>query len=226
MDDIARSQKTVIVDKLLRSGYLEQAQMLVVASMGEVFYSPYYRQLITTNLQRQQVKIKSNGTLFNEDNWQLLENKYKIIDAEISVDAATAETYQKLRGADFNNLMRNLKMLADLHRQKQIREFNLSFVVQRENFHEMPAFVKLGRMLGADCINFQRMNNFGNQTEQEFLERCLIIDNKYLDYELWCVLQDPIFKDSIVDLRGLQRYIDASERRYRRRYEKKQHHSI
>ncbi len=222
MDDETKQRANIIVTKLLRSGYLDQTRDLVMAGMGEVFYSPYYRQLWITDLQRQNIKILSNGTLFNEENWRLVADKYTGIDVNISVDAATAETYQKLRHADFNHLMKNLTMLSDLRRQNKIRKFGLNFVVQRDNFREMPAFVELGRSLGVNHINFQRLNNLGSFTAQELLDGCLILGNKYLDYELWCVLQDPIFQDPIVDLKILQRYIDASEQRYRRRYEKEQ----
>ncbi len=222
MDHDAQQRITTIVTKLLRSGWLEQIERVELAGSGETFYSPYYRQLLTTDLQRKSICILSNGTLFNEENWRLLAGKYSSIDVRVSVDAATAETYQKLRGADFNQLLKNLTMLGDLHRKHQIRNFAINFVVQRDNFRDMPAFVELGRSLGADRVNFQRLNNLGTFTPQEFLEHCLIIENKYLAYELWCLLQDPIFKDPIVDLKILQRYIDASERRYRRRYEREQ----
>mgnify|MGYP003297610432 CR=1 FL=1 len=37
---------------------------------------------------------------------------------------------------------------------------------------------------------------------------------KYLDEKLYQVLQDPIFQDPIVDLRGFKRYMDASKLRY------------
>ncbi len=222
MDAAEQQRIPIITAKLLRSGWLEQADTLCMSGSGEVFYSPDYRQLLTTGLLRQQIRIFSNGTLFNESNWRLLDGKYNTIDVKISVDAATAETYQKLRGADFNQLLKNLTMLSDLRRKNKIHKFSLNFVVQRDNFREMPAFVKLAQSLGVDKVNFQRLNNWGTFAVQEFLNQCLIVDDKYLDYALWCVLQDPIFKDPIVDLIGLQRYIDASERRYRRRYEREQ----
>ncbi len=215
MDRKSRQCATVITTKLLRSGVLEQVDALELAGSGETFYSPYYRQVLTTDLQRKQIKIKSNGVLFDQNNWQLLVGKYTTIDVNISVDAATEETYRKLRGANWNQLQQNLQMLSDLHRQKQIRKFNLNFVVQRDNFREMPAFVQLGKSLGVDKIQFQRLNQTRGMTAQQLHEQCLIMDNQYLDYELWCVLQDPIFNDPIVDLSGLQRYLDVSEQRYR-----------
>ncbi len=228
MDEISQQRNEIILKKLLRSGWLEQVRRLRIAGNGEVFYSPYYRQLLTTDFQRKRIDILSNGTLFNQDNWRLVAGKYSSINVDISVDAATAETYQKLRGADFNNLMKNLNMLADLRRQKQIRYFGLNFVVQRDNFHEMPDFVRLGQSLGVDCVQFQRLCRSSSITQQAVADLSLIIDNEYLDYDLWRVLQDPIFRNPIVDLQGLQRYIDVSEKRYRKRYtrEQKQHRSV
>lgn len=215
MSDLTRQRISIIGTKLLRSGYLEQTPNLIVAGMGEVFYSPYYRQLLDSDLQRKNIAVLSNGILFNETNWRWLKHQYETIDATISVDAATPETYQKLRGGNFNVLMQNLKMLANLRRQGQLRKFSLHFVVQRDNLREMSAFVELGRTLGVDEIIFIRLRNFGHFSAKELAERCLIIDNTYVDRELWDVLQNPIFQDPIVNLRGLQRYIDASTELYR-----------
>ena len=215
MDNKARQKLNIVANKLASSGYLDRTKTLILAGHGEVLYSPYYRQLLDGGLKRESIRIISNGTLFNKDNWNWLKDKYKIIDVEISVDAATAETYKQLRGGNFEKLMENLKMLGDLHSQGKIRKFIFNFVVQRDNFREMPAFVKLAKELGVDSINFQHMNNFGNLKKKEFLQKRLIIKNEYFDRELYEVLQDPIFKDPIVDLRIIKPYLEASEKRYR-----------
>ena len=215
MDDATKQQVKIITDKITRSGYLDQTPTLVTAGMGEVFYSPSYRQLLTTNLHREKINILSNGTLFNADNWRLIKDKYRIINVEISVDAATPETYQKLRRSNFAHLMQNLRMLSDLRRQGQIHSLGLNFVVQRDNFREMPAFVELGRALGVDRVQFQRMQKFEEIATREYTEKCLIVKNRFLDRELWQVLQDPIFQDPIVDLHTLQPFIAASAVRYR-----------
>jgi len=223
MDDAAKKRTSLITEKLLRSGYLEKIKGITIAAMGEVFYSSYYRQLLTAKKMRNKITIKSNGILFNKDNWQLVvSNNIKGIDVDISVDAATAETYRRLRGADFNILTKNLEMLSELRRENKIEKMTLNFVVQRENFIEMPDFVRFGEKLGVDRINFQRMYDWGVMPAKEYRYKCMVKENKYLDYELWKVLQDPIFKNPIVDLRILQRYIDASEKKYRKRYEREQ----
>ncbi len=214
MDTTSRIRTSLCADKLQQSGFLDKTRTLVVAGHGEVFYSRYYRQLLETNLTRENINIFSNGILFNKTNWDWLKGKYKKIDVGISVDAVTAETYQKLRGGNFDILLDNLTMLGELRSCNKIGWFVLHFVVQRDNFREMADFVKLGKRLGVDNIEFQRMNNFGNLSKKQHQQRCLIIDDKYLDYELWQVLQDPIFKEPIVDLSGFNRYLIASAEKY------------
>ena len=211
---VVKKKLEIISDNILASGYLEKTQELIIAGQGEVFYSPYYRKLIDGKLKRKYIHILSNGTLFNKENWNLIKDKYETIDVMISVDAATAETYKNLRGGNFNILMNNLRMISELHKQGKIRCWNLNYVVQRDNFREMPSFVRLAKSLGVDSIGFQKMLNFRNLSEKEYLEKSLVIDDEYLNYELYQVLQDPIFQDPIVDLRGFKRYILASNSRY------------
>lgn len=214
VDQAASQFIDTTTNKLLRSEYLEQTQNLVMAGMGEVFYSPHYRQLLTSGIKRNKIMIFTNGTLLNEDNWRLVANQYKTISVMVSIDAATPETYQKLRGGNFAALMQNLKMLGDLRRQGKIQWLCFNYVVQRDNFREMPAFIELGRAIGVDSIQFQHMCNMGNLTQKEFQERSLIIERQYFTRELWELLQDPIFQDPIVNLSDLQRYIELSKKHY------------
>ena len=216
LDKKAHEKLNIIANKLNDSGYLNNTSTLIVAGHGEVLYSPYYRQLLESGLQRESIRILSNGTLFNETNWNWLKDKYKIIDVEISVDAATEETYKKLRGGNFTKLMDNLRMLGNLRHEGKIRKLIFNFVIQRDNFREMPAFVRLAKKLNVDSINFQHMNNFGNLTKKDFLQKRLIINNEYFVRELYEVLQDQIFQDPIVDLRIIQPYLDASKKFYKK----------
>jgi len=43
----------------------------------------------------------------------------------------------------------------------------------------------------------------------------MIIGEQYLERELYEVLQDPIFNDSIVDLRIIKPYLEVSVKRYK-----------
>ncbi|MBN2490233.1 MAG: SPASM domain-containing protein [Planctomycetes bacterium] len=75
----------------------------------------------------------------------------------VSTDAATPETYRRVRGAHFARVIRNLERLRDLKVQlgarKPVLKFN--FVMLRTNLHEMPAMVDLAHELGAEMIDFR-----------------------------------------------------------------------
>ena len=67
-----------------------------------------------------------------------------------SVDAATAETYRRIRGGDFERVIRNIGALEDARQREQKRWplISLSFVAMKDNIEELPAFVELGAELG------------------------------------------------------------------------------
>ena len=203
-----------MVTQLLDAGWLDKAGSITLASMGEVFYSPNYRRLITTDFKRKQIFILSNGTLFNQANWDLLKDKYEQIDVSISVDAATPTTYQKVRGGDFKQLQQNLAMLSELRQAGKINFLEINFVVQQDNYRDMPAFVKWGKELRVDHIWFKQLEDWGTFDGKDYAERRMVIKNRYLAPELYAVLQDPIFKDPIVDITSFQPYLASSAKRY------------
>ncbi len=213
-NDVQNEHIQKVHQDLLTAGWFAKVDDLMVAGMGEAFYSPHYRQLLTKYLQREQITIYSNGTLFNESNWNLIKSRYQKISVTISVDAVTAETYRKLRGGDFTQLLKNLNFISELRKTGQIVHFELCFVVQRDNYHEMAGFVRFSQALLADRVHFLRLGDWGALRPKQYRQKCMLIKNKYLARELYDVLQDPIFKDPRVDLTALQPYLANSAKRY------------
>jgi radical SAM protein with 4Fe4S-binding SPASM domain len=86
----------------------------------------------------------------------------KLIDVQfdrvnVSTDAATQETYTRVRGSNFAKVTENIARLRDLKialgsTKPQIK-FN--FVMLRTNLHEMPQMVDLAHELGAEIIDFR-----------------------------------------------------------------------
>ena len=66
-----------------------------------------------------------------------------------SIDAATPETYQRIRGAPLDRLLRKIEMLLAMKRDaKALRPFlSFSFVAMADNIEELPAFVRLARRM-------------------------------------------------------------------------------
>ncbi len=71
-----------------------------------------------------------------------------------SIDAATAETYARIRGGDFEKVIRNLGMLAEMRDEASAQQplISTSFVAMRDNVNELPEFVRMVHGLGANQI--------------------------------------------------------------------------
>jgi MoaA/NifB/PqqE/SkfB family radical SAM enzyme len=87
----------------------------------------------------------------------------------VSIDAARADTYERLRRpAKWSLLMKNLELMAGMRRAGSIRRLQVNFVVQEENYREIPEFVELGARMGVDSIWLQRLTNYGAYGEAAF----------------------------------------------------------
>lgn len=208
-----------ITEKLLESGLLTKTTILI-AGQGEVFFSPEYLKILKENPGGKEIRILSNGTLFNESKWNLIKDKYKKIDVAISIDASTPETYFKLRRGNFNVLLKNLEMLGKLRKKGKISNYTYNYVVQRDNLDEIIDFIKLGKRFNVDKIQFTKLNNWETTTLEEYDRNCLIKDG-YLDYELYKLFKNPIFKDPIVDISGFKKHIKKSDEIYMQNKTKK-----
>jgi MoaA/NifB/PqqE/SkfB family radical SAM enzyme len=90
--------------------------------------------------QNQTFEITTNGLLIKK----LLPTaniKSAISNWSISVDAGSSEVYEQVRRpGKWKNLLENLEWLA---KNKQSSKVTLNFVVQKNNFKDIPAFTKL-----------------------------------------------------------------------------------
>jgi hypothetical protein len=75
-----------------------------------------------------------------------------------SVDAATRETYDRIRqDSDFDTVIHNLREIVRLRQQKggQYPIVDINFTIMGVNDHEIMKFVDLARELGVDSISFK-----------------------------------------------------------------------
>jgi pyruvate-formate lyase-activating enzyme len=134
----------------------------LISTNGEIFFSRRLREIFLEKYETPRITIVTNGTLFNKANFAKLRSRYREIRVLFSVDGATAETYRHLRGGDFTRLMRNLRFAADRRKSGSLSYMTLEFVMQRDNFREMPAMVRLGRELGVDWVHFIQLSDWGS----------------------------------------------------------------
>lgn len=146
---------------------------------GDPFASKYclrfLNQLSKGNYPNLQLQLHTNGLLLNEERWALIEkSKIKIHRLEISIDAATPETYKINRqGGDFNQLLDRLEFVHSLKKEKKIDWVTFSFVVQKNNFREMPDFIDLAQHFNANESYFSKLNNWDVFSDDEYRERAV-----------------------------------------------------
>jgi len=152
---------------------LRGAKLVTVTGSGDPFGSNHFRSLLKRINRRDYpeltVDLHTNGQLFDQQSWDALELEGLIGAVEISIDAARPETYSIVRrGGDFGRLKSNLAFIRHLRRTNEISHLKFSFVVQAQNYEEMPEFVELGEEFGADIVVFNMIRNWGTFTSAEF----------------------------------------------------------
>lgn len=184
---------------------LPNAERLYLNTAGEVFASKASRRILERLNRREYpnllVDIISNGILFSPTEWAKFPNIHDMIGfVRISIDAAQAETFERLRrGGDYDILCQNMAFLAQLRRSNIIPYFAASFTYQAGNFREMPAFVNWCRDHAVDYVSFEKLEPLA-LTPEEFAAKAVHSPEHASYREFMAVLRDPVLRDPIVSI--------------------------
>ena len=154
---------------------------LWMAGSGEVFFSRIYRKMLEDERcrTRKSISILSNGTLFDEEKWKLLEKSWQSVEVVISMDGIKDETIEKLRrGADAQKLKKNLNFLGGLRRKNKIQKLFLSCVIQADNVSELYELLEYCRAIGVDKVQFLKMKNNGIYSDATAFDKMSIFDGR------------------------------------------------
>ena len=152
---------TAVIAKL--SNFLSHAKWIELYGVGEPLLSPSFWKTLELLPPGQGIHttINSNGTLLTTDRIDRLLNS-PLAQISISLDAASAETYWKIRGTDFHLVTGNIRELVRRRNLGASRRLTilLNMTLMRENIEELPAFVDLAADLGVDGIVFWQMRAY------------------------------------------------------------------
>ena len=126
------------------------------------------------------LKSRAVTVLFNSDAISLTATRaLRLIESgldeyRVSMDAATRQTYRRLRGVDqFDRVVANVRRLVELERERSrsAPRVSLWFTASRANLHELLAFVQLAADLGVHEVYVQRLvfNGLGFATAENAL---------------------------------------------------------
>ncbi len=116
------------------------------------------------------LKTRGATVLFNSDAISLTQKRAaQLIDSgldeyRVSMDAASRETYARIRGVDqFARVIRNVGYLVSLLQQQGCSRPRVSmwFTTLKTNLDELPAFIRLAAQLGVPEVNAQRLVFYG-----------------------------------------------------------------
>ena len=179
---------------------------------GDPFASPTIRKFLyelnSAEYPHLKITLLTNGLLFNEETWNSMAKSRAVIrSVQVSVDASTQASYEKIRiGGSFEKLMNNLKYISKLRKLNQISEFIISMVVNAINYKEMQDFIKLGIDLGCDQIYFSYMGNWGTLTDAEYNDLAVHLPAHKLHEDFRKILENPIFNHPAVFLGCIKRF--------------------
>lgn len=184
-----------------------------ITGSGDPFGSKIFRDFLIdfdgTKYPHIKINLQTNGVMFTKKMWELMSKCHDNIGTVlVSIDAATEETYDKVRvGGDWKILMSNLDMLSTLRTNNQIDHLRLDFVVQLENYKEMvPAVNLMESFDGVDGIYFSIVTDWASWDRDTFKKQAIWMpDNKYYQ-DFLNTLKNNIFESSNVELGTLSEF--------------------
>ena len=215
LTDFERNRITLI-DHNTFEELSDDTERIVLLGEGDPFASPIYlNKLRTYNWEKHKklkIKIQTNGLLLTPAIWESIANSHSVIDwISVSIERCHSCNFIKInRGGDFNKLLQNLEFIAKLRAQNLIKKFWINFLVQKNNYREMPDFAILGRRLRCDLIEFQRIENWGIYNEAEYMELAVHIPSHENHADLLRVLKHPVLQNEEIWLLKLSENLNES----------------
>jgi len=124
--------------------------------LGEPLLNPdFYKILKESDNRHLAINMVTNGVLMDET-WCRKIVDLRVSKISISLDAATKETYDKIRlGSDWDKVIKNIKTLVKLRNESVTKypHIRIDMVMTKQNVHELPLLVKLGKELGVDSVS-------------------------------------------------------------------------
>ena len=167
------------IHKITIEEIIKDAYRLYITGTGDPFASPFFRSFLQEFDSKKYPKVglihlHTNGNLWTKQMWESMSNAHPFVKStEISIDASTKETYEKVRrNGDWDMLMDNLDYINTLGLEKVI----LSFVVQDENYKEIIEFEKLKDKLKNIPnlkTHYHKITQWGHMTDDVFEQKAV-----------------------------------------------------
>ena len=170
----------------------DQPVMVYGDGSGDCFASAAWREFLNRdNLPKCfQFNLTTNGNLITKNLDIINKIRSQLHSVIVSLDAATAETYKKIRGGNFDLVLDGIKELTNL---KII--VHTQYVLQYQNYRELIQYQDLAKSMGVETYGVQKLFRWPHMNDQWWLENRLEnnpkVDQDLLYKSLQQVVADP-----------------------------------
>jgi len=151
------------------AGALADARLLMISAQGDPFASRFYFDVLknfdAARNPELRIKLTTNGLLFTPEAWEQIKACHDAINwIHVSVNGASKETFEEnQRGGTWERLCENLQFIKSLRRFPRFNSYaltaflniptrfiTLSFIIQKNNYRELPQFIQMAKQLDVD----------------------------------------------------------------------------
>ena len=194
--------KALTIQEIILKEAMNDAHELYITGSGDGFGGEFWRNLLKSiTMERypntKNLHLHTNGVGWTEKIWNILSNLHSIprITTEISIDAATEDTYHQIRvGGIWKVLQENLHFI--FTKIPNLEFVRMTFVVQNNNYMEMVDFVKMAdyfqKLNGMNtAVSFQHINNWGTFSQSDFTIKN-VANEKHPEHTLFQLQVDKV----------------------------------
>ena len=148
----------------------DQPVMIYGDGAGDCFASAAWREFLNRDDLPKcfRFNLTTNGNLLTKNLDIINKIKPQLHSVIVSLDAATTETYKKIRGGNFDLVLDGIKELVNLNIL-----VHTQFVLQYQNYQELIQYQQLTQSLGTATFGLQKLFRWGHMSNQWWLENRL-----------------------------------------------------
>lgn len=147
---------------------LPELELVTMQGLGEPLLAPDFLPMLELLAERGiRMGFNTNGTLLTQEVAERLV-RLGVDWIHVSLDGATAQTYESIRGrSSFELVRRNLNGLVQARRELDAEkpEIRLVFVAMRRNVHELPDLVRIAAEWGVEKLWVQNLSHSFSDTD-------------------------------------------------------------
>jgi MoaA/NifB/PqqE/SkfB family radical SAM enzyme len=141
---------------------IPRSKLLAFHGVSEFMIDPEFFDIVQRCAEAgASLSINTNGSVCTRKHLDVLAAYPEQLVIDFSLDAATPDTYLRIRGQDFWRIVRNIRTYVDRFETRRDRtHISLSFVVTKSNVKEMVPVVFLAKALKVDQVIYYRLHEY------------------------------------------------------------------